>query len=91
MAGEHGTWHYGLVARHWAQLSQAKPEDLACFEAAIRRFGEPALDLGCGTGRVLIPLLAAGLDVDGSDVSADMVAAARAKASERRRQAPPAR
>ena len=82
MAGEHRTWHYGLVARHWAEFSSPKPEEVAYFEAAIRRFGEPALDLGCGTGRILIPLLAAGLDVDGSDVSADMVAAARAKASE---------
>ena len=35
--------------------------------------GQPALDAGCGTGRLLLPWLAAGYDVDGCDVSADMV------------------
>jgi SAM-dependent methyltransferase len=39
----------------------------------VERYGEPALDLGCGTGRLLIPLLQAGLDVDGTDVSLDML------------------
>ena len=82
MAGAHRTWHYGLVARHWAEFNTANPDELAYFETAIRRFGEPALDLGCGTGRILIPLLKAGLDVDGSDVSADMVDAARARVHE---------
>jgi SAM-dependent methyltransferase len=39
------------------------------------------LDLACGTGRLLIPYLRAGLDVDGCDVSADMVALCREKAA----------
>lgn len=72
------TWHYGLVARWWAEFNVAEPEELAYFREAIRRFGEPALDLGCGTGRILLPLLAEGLDVDGSDVSKDMIAGAAA-------------
>ena len=37
------------------------------------------LDLGCGTGRFLVPLSAEGFDVDGVDVSADMIEAARAQ------------
>ncbi len=78
---EPGTWHYGLVARWWAEFNVAEPEERAYFRAAIRRFGEPALDLGCGTGRILVPLLADGLDVDGSDISADMLAAAEAQAA----------
>lgn len=73
------TWHYGLVARWWAEFSIADPDELSYYAAAIRRFGEPALDLGCGTGRILIPLLGEGLDVDGSDVSEDMIAGAAAK------------
>jgi hypothetical protein len=36
--------------------------------------------VGCGTGRLLIPYLRAGLDVDGCDVSADMVDLCREKA-----------
>jgi ubiquinone/menaquinone biosynthesis C-methylase UbiE len=76
-----GTWHYGLIARWWAEFNAAEPEELAYFRAAIRRFGQPALDLGCGTGRILVPLLEDGLDVDGADVSADMIAEAEAQAA----------
>jgi SAM-dependent methyltransferase len=40
----------------------------------------PVLDLGCGTGRVTIPLLQAGLEVDGLDLWEPMLARLRAKA-----------
>jgi SAM-dependent methyltransferase len=69
------------MARFWAEFLVAEPEELVYFGAAIRKFGEPALDLGCGTGRILLPLLAEGLDIDGSDISADMIALAQAKAT----------
>lgn len=67
------TWHYGLVARHWAEHNTDGPE-IAYFQKKIERYGQPALDAGCGTGRLLIPFLRAGLDVDGCDVSPDMLA-----------------
>jgi SAM-dependent methyltransferase len=75
-----GTWHYGLIARWWAEFNEADPIELAYYRAAIEQFGQPALDLACGAGRLLVPLLAAGLDVDGVDISPDMIAHARAKA-----------
>src|SRR5688572_1518996 len=74
MADQSGTWHHGLVARHWAEFNTATPDELTYYRAAIERFGQPALDLACGTGRLLLPLLAEGLDVEGADVSADMLA-----------------
>ncbi len=83
MGAEFGTWHHGLIARWWAEFNVAEPEELAYFQDAIRRFGEPALDLGCGTGRILLPLVAGGLDVDGCDISADMIALAEAEAVKR--------
>jgi SAM-dependent methyltransferase len=67
------TWHYGLMARWWSEFMTDGPE-IAYFQQLIARFGAPALDAGCGTGRLLIPALQAGFDVDGSDVSADMLA-----------------
>lgn len=75
------TWHYGLIARWWAEVNTAEEAELAYLRAAIARHGQPAMDLGCGTGRLLIPLLAEGYDVDGIDISADMVTRAREAAS----------
>lgn len=83
MVAEFGTWHHGLIARLWAEFNVATSEELSYFEAAIRRFGEPALDLGCGTGRILFPLLAKRIDVDGSDISKDMIVLAKAEAVKR--------
>jgi SAM-dependent methyltransferase len=47
----------------------------------IDTFGQPALDLGCGTGRLLLPYLAAGLEVDGCDYSKDMLAQCQERAA----------
>ena len=76
MNDEVQTWHYGLVARHWAENNMTGPE-IAYFQRLIERSGQPVLDAGCGTGRLLIPFLRAGLDVDGCDVSGDMLAYCR--------------
>lgn len=77
------TWHYGLIARWWAEFNLAEPDELDYYRRSIERFGEPALDLACGTGRLLVPLLEAGLDIDGADLSEDMLALCAAKAAER--------
>ena len=71
------TWHHGLMARWWAEFKEPEPAELAYYRGAIERFGEPALDLACGAGRLLLPLLKAGLDVDGVDTSTDMLTQAR--------------
>src|SRR5262245_28563016 len=82
MVNQPQTWHYGLVARWWAEFNEAGPEELAFYRAMIEQSGQPALDLACGTGRLLLPLMHAGLDVDGCDISPDMLALCRAKATE---------
>ena len=81
MPDEPETWHYGLVARWWAEFNTASPTELAYYQAIIGRYGQPALDLACGTGRLLLPLLRAGLDVDGCDISPDMLALCREQAA----------
>lgn len=70
------TWHHGIMARWWAEFVTPDQEELAYYRAAIERFGQPALDLGCGAGRLLVPLLRDGFDIDGADVSKDMLAQA---------------
>lgn len=72
------TWHYGLVSEWWAHFNTDGPEIewYGRFVAA----GQPALDAGCGAGRLLVPWLRAGYDVDGADVSPDMLARCRERA-----------
>ena len=73
------TWHHGLVARWWAEFNHDGPE-----LEHYRRFVEEGstLDVACGTGRLLVPWLEAGLDVDGCDVSADMIELCRERAAQ---------
>jgi SAM-dependent methyltransferase len=76
------TWHYGLIARYSAEFNDDfRSHEIPYFQRHIERGGEPALDVACGTGRLLLPYLRAGLDVDGCDVSADMVTLCREKAA----------
>lgn len=74
------TWHYGLMARWWAEFVVDGGDELTYYRRAVERYGQPALDLACGVGRLLIPMRQAGLDVDGCDISADMIARCRERA-----------
>jgi SAM-dependent methyltransferase len=62
------------MARWWAEFTEPEADELAFYRGVIERNGEPALDLACGVGRLLLPLLDAGFDVDGVDASPDMLA-----------------
>ncbi len=66
------TWHHGLVAQWWAEFNHGG-DDIDVFRQEIAGSGEPVLDAGCGTGRLLLPLLRDGVDIDGSDASPDML------------------
>ena len=70
------TWHYGLVADHWAAVNLDAPE----LDLYRQHLHSPVLDAGCGAGRLLGPLREAGFDVDGCDVSADMIERCRRRA-----------
>ena len=63
------TWHHGLIADYWALVNLDAPE-LDLYERHLR---SPVLDAGCGAGRLLAPLRERGFDIDGCDVSADMI------------------
>lgn len=66
-------WHYGLNTREWAEFVKDGGKEAVYFQQLIETSGQPALDLGCGSGRVLVPLLQARLNIDGCDYSADMI------------------
>jgi ubiquinone/menaquinone biosynthesis C-methylase UbiE len=73
----------GLMAQSWDLLRGDTSEwpDRFFFLKLVQRFGEPALDVGCGTGRLLLDYLAQGIDIDGVDNSPDMLAYCRDKAA----------
>jgi SAM-dependent methyltransferase len=72
MSDEPVVWHYGLMAEHWAEFN-TEAREVPFFLQEIARHGQPVLDVGCGTGRILLPLLRAGIEIDGCDISADML------------------
>lgn len=76
------------VADAWRDELTVKPFDralLTVFAELVRtaaglagtRLAGPVTDIGCGTGRITAFLHAAGLDVEGIDLSPGMLAAAR--------------
>jgi len=80
MNDEPVVWHFGLMAERWAEfITDAR--EIPFYLQEIARYGQPVLDVAFGTGRVLLPLLRAGIDIDGCDISGDMLHYCRLKAS----------
>jgi len=82
MTDPRGYEYRGMMAQAWDLLrgDYSTWPDRAFFRTVIERQDGPALDIGCGTGRLILDFLAAGLDVDGVDNSPEMLAICRAKA-----------
>jgi len=51
--------------------------DVAFFVEAAKEAGGRVLEVGCGTGRVLIPIARAGIEIVGLDLSPEMLAVCR--------------
>jgi SAM-dependent methyltransferase len=71
--------HYDAL---WPGLN--RQNELAFYRRLMEHYGEPVLELGCGTGQLTLALAEAGIDVTGIDVAAPMLERARQKAEERR-------
>jgi SAM-dependent methyltransferase len=72
----------GLMAIAWDALrgDTSSWEDRRLYLDLIHERGQPVLDVGCGTGRLLLDFLQQGFDIDGVDNSAEMLALCRQKA-----------
>lgn len=55
----------------WA--SEGEPDELPLLENFLNQYPGTALELGCGSGRLLLPLLKKGYLMEGLDNSADML------------------
>jgi len=70
---------FDALARYYDWEHAGFQDDVAMYLGFAKRTGGPILELGCGTGRLLGPLLAEGFRVVGVDGSAEMLTVARAR------------
>lgn len=79
------TWSYDLIADFYAtDMGQSMPfDDVGFYRELARQHPGPVLELGCGSGRILIELLAAGIDIVGGDRSLPMLRRLAADAGQR--------
>src|SRR6186997_1849648 len=69
---------YAFIAELYDQVVPYRERaDVSFFVEAAREAGSPILEVGCGTGRVLIPTARAGLEIVGLDLSPHMLAVCR--------------
>lgn len=68
---------YEHIAPYYDQIHASFTEDVGLVLALVGRVGGPVLELGCGSGRLLLPLARAGHQVTGLDNSPVMLALAR--------------
>ena len=66
---------------HYDAFNVPYQDDMKFYLAEAKKARGPVLELACGTGRLTIPLAAAGVDVTGLDLAGPMLARARAKAA----------
>ena len=59
----------------------ASGDQLNFYRRQAARYGEHVLELACGSGRLTIPLAKEGVNITGVDISEDMLALAKLKAS----------
>jgi len=72
----------GLLAETWDLFrgDTSTWEDKFFYEKIIQKYGQPVLDIGCGTGRLLLDYLSQGIEIDGLDNSPEMLEICRKKA-----------
>ena len=71
---------YDAIARVYDPWSRSVVEDVPFYVEEAVRSGGPVLELGVGTGRIAVPIAAAGIEVVGVDLSAGMLEVARERA-----------
>jgi len=65
----------GFIADYYDEspIVRGRLGDVAFYRDAVHAFGDPVLELGCGTGRITLALAEAGHRVTGLDISSRML------------------
>jgi SAM-dependent methyltransferase len=78
-----GYTDYEFVAEYYDHVVPYRNrEDIEFYLEFAKEAGGPGLELGCGSGRVLLPLARAGIQMTGLDLSPHMLNVCRAKLRE---------
>ena len=56
-------------------------DDIPFYFGQIEKYGEPVLELACGTGRITIPIAEQGIQITGLDISEPMLSHAQKKSA----------
>lgn len=64
---------YTTVARFYDAETSDKTDDLILYSRLAEEYGSPILDIGCGTGRVLLHLAQEGCEIHGIDSNRAML------------------
>lgn len=71
----------GAQARYYDSYFTGLEGEVEFYRDHAIASGGPVLEAGCGTGRTLFPVAAAGIDITGVEIAADMAAQARRAAA----------
>ena len=74
--------YHGMLAEFWDLFrgDTSTWEDRFFYIDVVKKYGQPVLDVGCGTGRILLDFMQQGFDIDGVDNSPDMLSLLKQKA-----------
>lgn len=71
--------NFDVIARYYDLLYASRDDDLDMWLEFLTEIDGNVLEIGCGTGRVMLPLLQNGYNVTGIDISEIALDAAKAK------------
>ncbi len=77
--------YYGLMVRYWDLLrgDTSNWDDRFFYFDVITKYGQPALDIGCAGGRLILDYLAQSIDIDGVDISPEMISLCKQNAEKK--------
>ncbi len=74
--------YFDDLASFYDAVHDQQGDDAAFYRGLASEANGPVLEVGCGTGRIYLELLRAGVDADGIDVSSDSLDVLRETAAE---------
>jgi SAM-dependent methyltransferase len=77
-----GNHYAGFVADWYDDWLSARRDDVDFYSSYFAGFTGTVLELACGTGRILLPIARAGVEIHGLDGSEDMLRVLTTKATE---------